>query len=59
MKVYKITNFVVVLLVIAAVYQTGQLWLEGTTGYNFFYALAENFSDPRRQADGNVLLATR
>ena len=40
MKVYKITNFVVVLLVIAAVYQTGQLWLEGTTGYNFFYALA-------------------
>lgn len=59
MKVYKITNFVVVLLVIAAVYQTGQLWLEGTTGYNFFYALTENFSSTRQQADGDVLLATR
>lgn len=59
MRNYKITNFVVVLLVITAVYQTGQLWLEGTTGYNFFYALTENFFGEKPQADGNVLLATR
>lgn len=59
MRVYKITNFVIVLLVITAVYQTGQLWLEGTTGYNFFYALTENFLGTKQQADGNVLLATR
>ena len=38
MKVYRITNFIIVALVIAAIYQTGELWLEGTSGHNFFYA---------------------
>ena len=36
MKVYRITNFIIVALVIAAIYQTGELWLEGTSGHNFF-----------------------
>ena len=46
MKVYRITNFIIVALVITAIYQTGELWLEGTSGHNFFYALAffESFS---------------
>ena len=38
MKLYKITNFVIVLLVITAIYQTGELWLQGTSGHNFFYS---------------------
>ena len=44
MKVYRITNFIIVALVIAAIYQTGELWLEGTSGHNFFYALAKQLS---------------
>lgn len=59
MKVYKITNFVIVALVITAIYQTGELWLEGTSGHNFFYALTDHFTSGRQEADGDVLLATR
>ncbi|WP_313526560.1 hypothetical protein [Anaerotignum sp.] len=59
MKLYKITNFVIVALVIAAVYQTGELWLEGTSSHNFFHVLTEGESFSGKQADGNVLLATR
>lgn len=59
MKIYKIMNFVIVALVITAIYQTGELWLEGTNGHNFFYALTEQFSSGRKEADGDVLLATR
>lgn len=59
MKLYKITNFVIVALVIAAVYQTGELWLGGTSGHNFFYTLIQNISTDSQQADGDVLLATR
>lgn len=58
MKLYKITNFVIVALVIAAVYQTGELWLEGTSSHNFFHMLTEGKSLTSK-ADGNVLLATR
>lgn len=36
MKRNRITNVIIVVLVIAAVYQTGELWLEGTAGHNFF-----------------------
>lgn len=59
MKLYKITNFVIVALVIAAVYQTGELWLEGTSSHNFFYVLTGNAMVEEKRADGNVLLATR
>ena len=59
MKTYKIMNFAIVLLVITAIYQTGELWLRGTDGHNFFYTLAEQFRADKQQADGDVLLATR
>ena len=59
MKLYKITNFVIVLLVITAIYQTGELWLRGTSGHNFFYSLAGGLSSDKQKADGDVLLATR
>ena len=50
MKVYKITNFVIVFLVITAIYQTGELWLQGTSGHNFFYSLMESFSADKQEA---------
>ena len=59
MKLYKITNFVIVLLVITAIYQTGELWLHGTSGHNFFYSLMDGFNSNKQEADGDVLLATR
>ena len=59
MKLYKITNFVIVFLVITAIYQTGELWLQGTSGHNFFYSMMESFSAEKQEADGDVLLATR
>lgn len=59
MKVYKITNFVIVLLVITAIIQTGELWLQGTSGHNFFYSLTNVFDAGGQEADGDVLLATR
>ena len=59
MKIYKIMNFVIVALVITAIYQTGELWLQGTSGHNFFYSLKQGLNDSCKEADGNVLLATR
>ncbi|WP_312043228.1 hypothetical protein, partial [Anaerotignum sp.] len=59
MKLYKITNFVIVALVIAAVFQTGELWLEGTSSHNFFDILTKANASTSKEADGNVLLATR
>lgn len=59
MKPYKITNFVIVLLVITAILQTGELWLQGTSSHNFFYSLVDGFSSNKQEADGDVLLATR
>lgn len=59
MKLYKIMNFVIVALVITAIYQTEELWLEGTNGHNFFYALTNYFTSDKQEADGDVLLATR
>lgn len=59
MKLYKITNFVIVLLVITAILQTGELWLQGTGGHNFFYSLMDGFNSNKQEADGDVLLATR
>lgn len=60
MKVNKITNYVIVALVIAAVYQTGELWLSGTMRHNFFYAITDLFSkDHTDQLSSNALLMTR
>lgn len=60
MKISKITNYVIVALVIAAVYQTGELWLSGTMRHNFFYAITDFFSkDSSDQWSSNALLMTR
>lgn len=59
MKRNRITNVIIVVLVIAAVYQTGELWLEGTTGHNFFRAVKESISATDEAAESNALLATR
>lgn len=59
MNRYKMTNFVIVALVITAIYQTGELWLEGTSSHNFFYMLKEELFKEEEEADGDVLLATR
>ena len=59
MKLYKITNFVIVLLVITAIIQTGELWLQGTDSHNFFYSLMDSLRDGKEEMDGDVLLATR
>lgn len=59
MKLHKITNFVIVALVMTALYQTGELWLTGTASHNFFDLMA---SDDRLTSDntsGEVLIATR
>ena len=41
----KITNLVIFLLIAAAVFQTGELWLGNTYSHNFFYSL---FTSARR-----------
>ncbi len=53
MKRYKITNFVIVVLVVAAVYQTGELWLAGTTGHNFFSGILQTTSRAGQVEQGN------
>ena len=59
MKRNRITNVIIVVLVIAAVYQTGELWLEGTAGHNFFRAVKESISATDEASESNALLATR
>ncbi len=60
MKQYKMTNFIIIALVVTAVYQTGQLWLEGTTSHNFFYIVSQLFSKQGAEdVTKNTLLATR
>lgn len=39
MNLNKMKNILILMLVAAAVFQTGTLWLEGTTSHNFFYTL--------------------
>lgn len=43
----KITNLVIFLLIAAAVFQTGELWLGNTYSHNFFYSL---FTSARRNS---------
>lgn len=59
MKRNRITNVIIVVLVIAAVYQTGELWLEGTAGHNFFRAVKESISATDEASESDALLATR
>ena len=56
MKKNRITNVIIVVLVIAAVYQTGELWLEGTAGHNFFRAVKESISATDEASESNALL---
>lgn len=39
MNLSKMKNFLIITLVITAVYQTGMLWLDDTTSHNFFYTV--------------------
>ena len=39
MKYNKLTDFAIFILVAAAVFQTGKLWLGNTDSHNFFYSL--------------------
>ena len=43
MKLSRIQNIVIIALVIAAVFQTGKLWLYSNDSYNFFYTIFRNF----------------
>ena len=56
MNINKIKNFVIIILVIAAVYQTGLLWLEDTASHNFFYTIFGLESQKEFTAEGNALL---
>ena len=56
MNINKIKNFVIIILVIAAVYQTGLLWLEDTASHNFFYTIFGLESQKEFTAEGNTLL---
>ena len=61
MKTYKIMNFVIVVLVITALYQTGELWLGGTASHSFFDLLADDNQTNLGTigVDDEVLLAMR
>lgn len=45
MKLNKLTNWVIFMLVAAAVFQTGELWLGNTESHNFFYSLFTHSSN--------------
>lgn len=55
MRMSKIKNCVIIMLVIAAVYQTGMLWLEESAGRNIFYYVFEKFTDISSGYDGDVI----
>ncbi len=50
MKYNKLTNFAIFVLVAAAVFQTGKLWLGNTESHNFFYSL---YSSTGREINEN------
>lgn len=56
MNINKMKNFVIIILVIAAVYQTGLLWLEDTASHNFFYTVFGLGGQKEFTAEENVLL---
>jgi len=51
MKLSKLTNSVIFLLVAAAVFQTGELWLGDTESHNFFYSLLISSSEDSGTTD--------
>ena len=54
MNINKMKNFVIVTLVITAVFQTGKLWLQGMDSHNFFYSLLSAFDISFRREEGSV-----
>ncbi len=50
-------NFLIIALVITAVYQTGMLWLEDNASHNFFYSLFSAFgsSGPNNSANVDII----
>lgn len=56
MNINKMKSFVIIILVIAAVYQTGLLWLEDTASHNFFYTVFGLGGQKKFTAEENVLL---
>ncbi len=61
MNIHKITNFVIIALVITAVYQTGMLWLEDAASHNFFYTVFGPLNHERVQhtGEGKLLVPGR
>jgi len=60
MKINKIKNILIIVLVFVAVFQTGNLWLEGSGGRNFFTIVFNGMRQGKGQGivDGKVLLPT-
>lgn len=61
MNRHKIINFVIIALLITAVYQTGKLWLGDTAGHNFFYAVFGplHYEKGQQLGDGEFLVPGR
>ncbi len=51
MKYNKLTDFAIFILVAAAVFQTGKLWLGNTDSHNFFYSLYSSSAGEVRETD--------
>lgn len=45
MNINKMKNFVIIILVVTAVFQTGKLWLEDSISHNFFYTVFSYFKN--------------
>lgn len=61
MNINRITNFVILILVVTAVYQTGMLWLGNTASHNFFYTVFTTLTQEKADtnSEGGLLLPTR
>ncbi len=53
MKYNKLTDFAIFILVAAAVFQTGKLWLGNTDSHNFFYSLYSSSAGEVSETDKN------
>jgi len=58
MKMYKITNFVIIALVITALYQVNELWLSGSSSHSFFSLIMEKKPEAV-QLNEDAFIATR
>lgn len=61
MSFNRITNFVILVLMVAAIYQTGTLWLVDTASHNVFYTTFMSLNQNRMQAggEGELLIPTK